>query len=54
MHDFLKFNRDLFNERNGKKKKLLNCQMYKLGFEEAKEPEIKLPTLLDHAERKGV
>ena len=36
------------------KKKLLNFQMYKLGFEEAKESEIKLPTLLDHAERKGV
>ena len=51
MHDFLKFSRDLFNER---KKKLLNFQMYKLDFEKGKEPGIKLPTLLDHAERKGV
>ena len=40
--------------REMEKKKLLNFQMYKLGFEEAKESEIKLPTLLDHAERKGV
>ena len=28
--------------------------MYKLGLEEAEEPEIKLPTCVDHRERKGL
>ena len=29
-------------------------QVCKLGVKEAEEPEIKLPTLLDHGESKGV
>ena len=31
-----------------------NFQMYNLGIEEAEEPEIKLPTSLDHRKNKGV
>ena len=31
-----------------------NFQMYKLGFEEAKEPEIKLPTFAGSQKKKGI
>ena len=31
-----------------------NFQMYKLGLEKTEEPEIKLPTLLDQRESKGI
>ena len=31
-----------------------NFQMYKLGFKEAEEPEIKLPHALDNGESKGI
>ena len=34
--------------------KTKNFQMYKLGSEKAEEPEIKLPTLLDHQKSKRV
>ena len=30
----------------------MNFQMFKLGLEEAEEPEIKLPNLLDHGKRR--
>ena len=31
-----------------------NFQMYKLGFKEAEEPEIKFQQLMEHGESKGI